>query len=81
MPTQAITRPAFCTPAAISPQLAAPVMMKLSAPPRSARPTSRMVTEVGGEATKRSERRYMSPDAAAANRPATTARLAPRLSA
>jgi len=52
-----MTLPVFCGPMRASPQLRAPVMMKLSPMPSSARPTMRIVTEVSGAAAKRSESR------------------------
>jgi hypothetical protein len=41
--------------------------MKLSAPPRSARPSKRIVTDVTGKATKPSDEMYSTPDATAAS--------------
>ena len=38
-------------------QLTAPVMMKLTAPPRTARPVSKMATDNSGRLTKRNENR------------------------
>src|SRR5712691_4620677 len=81
VPIQARTLPVFCGPPSTSPQLCAPVMMKLSPAPSSARPRSRIVTEIAGSLTKRSDSRYSSPAKAETIRPVTTACLAPRLSA
>ena len=57
VPTQAMTLPASRGSTSASPQLSAPVMMKLSAPPSSARPSSRIVTDVTGVPVNRSDRR------------------------
>ncbi len=57
IPAHAITRPAFSGPARERPQLTAPVIIKLSAPPSSARPASRMLTEIHGVPAKGSESR------------------------
>jgi hypothetical protein len=56
-PTQAMTLPVFRESASASPQLTAAVMMKLSAPPSSARPKRRITTEVNGEPLKLSDSR------------------------
>ncbi len=40
MPTQAMTLPAFCGPIMPTPQLKAPVMIRLSAQPSSTRPAA-----------------------------------------
>jgi hypothetical protein len=56
VPTQAIIWPIFCGPTSANPQANAPVTMKLSAPPSTARPRSRIVTDVFGSSTKRSDR-------------------------
>jgi hypothetical protein len=57
VPTQAMIWPVFCGPTSASPQLNAPVTMKLSAPPSTARPRRRIVTDVSGSPTNRSDRR------------------------
>ena len=57
IPTQAMTLPVSRGSTSASPQLTAPVMMKLSAAPSSARPSSRTVTDVAGAPTKASDRR------------------------
>ena len=57
LPIHERTRPVFWDPASTKPQLCAPVMMKLSPAPSSARPSSRIVTEVAGSLTKRSDNR------------------------
>ena len=56
-PTQAITLPVWLEWASANPQLTAAVMMKLSAPPSSARPASRIAAEIKGDPLKPNERR------------------------
>jgi hypothetical protein len=57
VPTQAMTLPVSRGSTRASPQLSAPVMMKLSAAPSSARPSSRIATDATGAPTKGSDRR------------------------
>ena len=56
-PTQAMTLPVLLEWASASPQLTAAVMMKLSAPPSSARPERRIATEISGDPLKPSDGR------------------------
>ena len=55
--TQARTLLVFPMPRMDRPQLCPPVMMKLSPTPSSARPSSRIVAEIAGALTKRSDAR------------------------
>ena len=80
VPTQAITLPACSLSTRARPHATAPVMMKLSAPPRIARPASSTPTDSTGMPTSQSDTWYSSPETAAAMSPATTPFLAPRLS-
>jgi len=57
IPIQAIALPVFLGPASPKPQLNAPVMTKLSAPPSSARPASRMQADRMGAEAVRSDRK------------------------
>ena len=66
--------------ASANPQLTAAVMMKLSAPPSSARPASRIATDIRGGSAEAEREKIECPAAAAASRPATTPRFAPRAS-
>ncbi|MNL51631.1 hypothetical protein D3C87_1747420 [compost metagenome] len=80
-PTQAMTRPAFCGPTRPTPQLNAPVTIRLSAHPISARPANSAVSAPCGRADKMSANTYNTPAAAPSRQPITTARLAPWRSA
>src|SRR2546422_712735 len=51
-PTHAMILPVFCGPSSPRPQARAPVTIKLSAPPSTQRPTSRMAAEVDGVVRK-----------------------------
>ena len=55
MPIHAMTLPALSVPTRAKPHVTAPVMMKLSATPSTARPPSRIETDAAGMLTKASD--------------------------
>src|SRR5258708_1702590 len=54
-PAQDMTLPVLLGPASARPQLRTPEIMKLSAPPSTARPASRMASETAGISVRRNE--------------------------
>ena len=77
-PNPGYDRPVLRDPARASPQITAPVMTKLSAPPSNARPKSSIVTDSQGVPTNAERQKVEQPGhATAVSKPTITARLAP----